>query len=40
MGPWNATEGNERARQLAQQALQLSPDLVDARASLAVGLSW
>ena len=34
-GSLAATEGYERARQLAQHALQLSPDLADAHALLA-----
>ena len=42
IGVLDPAEGNERVRQLAQHALQLSPDLVDARASLVwvLMLNW
>ena len=43
MAMLDPTEGYERVRQLAQHALQLSPDLADAHASLAwvlMVLNW
>ena len=41
-GSLDAAEGYERARQLAQHALQLSPDLAEAHASLVwvLMLNW
>ena len=42
IGVLDPAEGSERVRQLAQHALQLSPDLAEARASLvwALMLNW